>query len=1113
MSTQTDPVSAFSLAAGVLQVVGISFKAISACREIYKNGSLAQNRDSQDVTQQLLETTRHLENSRINVSASAAKHSNDIVEVSKKCSETATEILTELNKLQRDPKGGFRDSVAKGLRSFFKKQFLTETQAKLDSYREILNTRILSKLDYHALQQNESYNKLDQKVQGLAIALSEGRNTYEQLLATHTTDIKAHIDRRFNDKADEDAKLRHQQQFKESLSYGEINARQDNIAISHEGTCRWIFGPRQAGKETESEGTGSDALSEDSNPTQADNESESVGTDSDTTSQDSDVEIRDQPWSNFKDWLEGDSNDPYWLSGKPGSGKSTLMKYISTEFRSYCQSHNTLSAWADAVTCSFFFWNLGSSLQKSYVGLLRSLLLQIAEQQPEMIAVMSNQHRFTQSGSCEPYSSSSIRTWTEQRLDDALARFLKAKPPTMRVCMFIDGLDEFVGDEDRLINTIHDLSHALGTKVCASSRPEEIFRQGFATCPQIKLQDLNYPDIHKATVERLLPALKAHLPCAQYKLDRLVNDVVRKAQGIFLWADLMIKDLRRGARNADSFEELEQRLERTPDTIDGLYEHMLGRLDTLYLRDAARYFHHLLMFQETYYHHKHSRELLPPTILGFTCIEENVLGRRLYQNPNSVQISELQDACRRTETRILTRCAGLVEIDEVARHYLPYIKVEDDSDSSDERKKTFGTEHTFFSKSAEEGIDDFLREVRFIHKSAADFLKNQVVLFEDSDWQWTGRFLAVRAQIAIAGLAPIIIYRPELSDPDKKVFRIVQQLIADLMEASYAETGCCQVVRDCSFQIVDEFYDVLRYLKIELDGLMSYAPLRLKKTGESYDHPSEGRLGFAAHYGRHEYIAQYISSNDTSPVDIHHLLSCAIAGWRSQANARIALRITYTSTQKGLLRVLLDYLPQSTDPYIMAPHDSSTKVNRESKWAAFMTSSIRVLDMESEFDFNPQYRLEIIKPWKNVVKTFFGHDASANPNIVMVFICDYPTSPEVVLFEESLLSYLERLTTRCKDPVAKVPMMELQDLVRSHGGTSFRRACSFYGKDRREIFMRDEQSERVLRSIPLEHLSHPRPGSPRITNCRRPSSPTQSDLEEAEAFVARVENFRPSMEE
>ena len=96
MLTQTDPISAFSLAAGVLQVVDVSFRAVSACREIYKDGSLAQHRDSQEVTQQLLETTRHLEKAHTNVSASALKHSSDVVDVSKKCSDTAAEVRASI---------------------------------------------------------------------------------------------------------------------------------------------------------------------------------------------------------------------------------------------------------------------------------------------------------------------------------------------------------------------------------------------------------------------------------------------------------------------------------------------------------------------------------------------------------------------------------------------------------------------------------------------------------------------------------------------------------------------------------------------------------------------------------------------------------------------------------------------------------------------------------------------------------------------------------------------------------------------------------------------------------------------------------------------------------
>lgn len=45
-----DPVTAFSLAAGVLQVIDLGFKASSMCKEIYTDGSLAQHRDAAGLT-------------------------------------------------------------------------------------------------------------------------------------------------------------------------------------------------------------------------------------------------------------------------------------------------------------------------------------------------------------------------------------------------------------------------------------------------------------------------------------------------------------------------------------------------------------------------------------------------------------------------------------------------------------------------------------------------------------------------------------------------------------------------------------------------------------------------------------------------------------------------------------------------------------------------------------------------------------------------------------------------------------------------------------------------------------------------------------------------------
>lgn len=116
-------------------------------------------------------------------------------------------------------------------------------------------------------------------------------------------------------------------QFLESLWFTEIQRRQENINEAHEKTFQWILEP-------------------DRNDTP------------------------DHEWSNFAQWLEC-GEGVYWISGKAGSGKTTLMNYICQDDRTL----NLLKAWSEAkdiLTLSFFFWNPGSPLEKSSDGYDRS---------------------------------------------------------------------------------------------------------------------------------------------------------------------------------------------------------------------------------------------------------------------------------------------------------------------------------------------------------------------------------------------------------------------------------------------------------------------------------------------------------------------------------------------------------------------------------------------------------------------------------------------------------------------------------------------------------------------------------------------------------------------
>lgn len=68
--------------------------------------------------------------------------------------------------------------------------------------------------------------------------------------------------------------------------------------------------------------------------------------------------------SSINRWLsEGDHF--YWVSGKAGSGKSTLMNFLISS----PETKSALSRWAGntrVVIISFFFWNSGKALQKRH---------------------------------------------------------------------------------------------------------------------------------------------------------------------------------------------------------------------------------------------------------------------------------------------------------------------------------------------------------------------------------------------------------------------------------------------------------------------------------------------------------------------------------------------------------------------------------------------------------------------------------------------------------------------------------------------------------------------------------------------------------------------------
>lgn len=197
----------------------------------------------------------------------------------------------------------------------------------------------------------------------------------------------------------------------------------------------------------------------------------------------------------------------YWIHGKPGSGKTTLMKHLYDS----SLTHSLLQEWAKderIVKPNFFFWQLGTPEQKTQSGLYRGLLYQVFTEDPslirqtlpEMWREARHDSGFTTQSSTEARKLYLDRP-TEEELMLAFHR-LEAHSQAA-YCFFIDGLDEYSGDPFRLIAFLKKLVSS-NIKAIVSSRPIPSCFQAFSRGPKLRLQDLTRNDItsrHTSTTQ------------------------------------------------------------------------------------------------------------------------------------------------------------------------------------------------------------------------------------------------------------------------------------------------------------------------------------------------------------------------------------------------------------------------------------------------------------------------------------------------------------------------------------------------------------------------------------------------------------------------------------
>ncbi|KAK0647132.1 prion-inhibition and propagation-domain-containing protein [Cercophora newfieldiana] len=467
----------------------------------------------------------------------------------------------------------------------------------------------------------------------------------------------------------------------------------------------------------------------------------------------------DSPWADLAEWFRHGSGF-YWISGKAGCGKSTLMRHLS--------EHETvkelLCDWAAdsrLITTSFFYYHLGTAEQKTHEGLTRTLLHRVLEvNRPWIPYVLPGMWK------------EATRSKQDHQLDlptpaETRAAFDKLSQMPAKMCLFIDGLDEHLGNHQDSISFIKTMISGGNAKVLVSSRPEPDFISAFSRGPMLRMHDLTKGDIEKYVADHVgsHPHMQSLMrrKSIESRARQIVADLVEKAEGIFLWIVLACRSVLVGLVMGDRIGELEDRVEELPRELGNMFCHMLRKVEDRYRPQGVKY---LRICHEAY--------KSTSIIQAFNSQQDNLVDGIPYKLPTAslsildeyhedlmgcsvlgaISASELDQICQTFAHRINSRCGGLLEI-----RLRP---------ADEHRKTALGKQKYLLFELAvnpQTTYDPILdSEVVFMHRTVAEFLD------DTSPWNLDGLDFSNNTCHPLVSLSCLWMYTAQFSDPEGPYF-------------------------------------------------------------------------------------------------------------------------------------------------------------------------------------------------------------------------------------------------------------------------------------------------------------------------------------------------------
>lgn len=227
------------------------------------------------------------------------------------------------------------------------------------------------------------------------------------------------------------------------------------------------------------------------------------------------------------------------------------------------------------VIVSFFFdFRMSTMTANNLEGILKMFLHTLSNKYPKLEKDLADKN-----------AENSFSRANEALLMNLLCESVRSL--NVRLCAFIDGLDEYRGAYMDLVISLLEIQDRTNMKVVLASRPEAALKQAFKDFPQIQMQDHNSSSV-RVYIDSTVSRGRQDLVNVDDIFDEdMRRSVMDRAEGVLIWVRLAVDELMHAARANLSREDLREILERLPRELKDMYDYSVSRQNALYQTETC----------------------------------------------------------------------------------------------------------------------------------------------------------------------------------------------------------------------------------------------------------------------------------------------------------------------------------------------------------------------------------------------------------------------------------------------------------------------------------------------------------------------------------------------